>query len=118
MRKVRLKKDWPPFPANTVFEIKKGCTEEMLCSPTFGEMMPNGQLANGIIPRNWTEYNRMFDHVGGFHSWFEEINEESEHLEFIYNRLVSVHSEKENIDYMRKLKEIIDKMKTNKIKVV
>ena len=35
----------------------------------------------------------------------------SKHLEFIYNRLISVHKENRDYDYMLKLKEIITETK-------
>ncbi len=34
-----------------------------------------------------------------------------EFLQWIYNRMVNVHKENPNVDYMWKFKEIIDKMK-------
>ena len=37
-----------------------------------------------------------------------EPNKDKEHLEFIYARLVHVYHEQENIDFMIKLKKIID----------
>ena len=37
-----------------------------------------------------------------------ERNKDKEHLEFIYARLVHVYHEQENIDFMIKLKQIID----------
>lgn len=37
-----------------------------------------------------------------------ELNRDKEHLEFIYARLVHVYHEQENIDFMIKLKQIID----------
>lgn len=37
-----------------------------------------------------------------------EPNRDKEHLEFIYARLVHVYHEQENIDFMIKLKQIID----------
>lgn len=110
IRKLKLKKDWAPFPKDTIFSVKRGCADEMLCSPTFGEMMPNGQYANGMIPRTWTEYTRHFDHVGGLDAWFEVVDEDAEHLEFIYKRLIH-HGECEVMDYMTRLRKIIDHMK-------
>lgn len=112
MKKVRLKKDWPPFPKGTIFEIKRGCAgDEMLCSPTFGDIMPNGQPANGMIPNTWTKYTRLFDHVGGFSEWFELVDEKCEHLEWIYNRMIEVHGELENVDYMIKFNKIISDLR-------
>lgn len=35
---------------------------------------------------------------------------DKEFLQWIYNRLVNVHDEKELYDYMQKLKDIIDNM--------
>lgn len=35
--------------------------------------------------------------------------EELEHLEWLYNRLIQVHNENPNYDYMLRYKEIIDK---------
>lgn len=109
MKEVKLKKDWPPFPKGTIFKIKKGLIDEMLCSPTFGEIMPNGEKANGMIPRTWTEYIRHFDHVGGFAAWFEIYDEKIEHLIFIYNLLLNKGVE-ENVDFMVKFKEIINEL--------
>lgn len=37
-----------------------------------------------------------------------EPNRDKEHLEFIYARLINVYHEQENIDFMIKLKQIID----------
>jgi hypothetical protein len=37
-----------------------------------------------------------------------ELNRDKEHLEFIYARLIHVYQEQENIDFMIKLKQIID----------
>ena len=36
----------------------------------------------------------------------------SEHLQFIHNRMVEVHGENENLDYLIKLREIISTIKT------
>ena len=35
-------------------------------------------------------------------------NADKEHLEFIYGRLINVHKENENVDYILRLKKIID----------
>lgn len=113
VKRLKLKKDWAPFPKGTIFDVKRGCVEEMLCSPTFGEIMPNGQPANGMIPRTWTEYLRHFDHVGGLGEWFEEFNEDADHLDFMYGRLLN-HGENENYDYMIRFKEIIGTFRTPK----
>ena len=37
----------------------------------------------------------------------------SKHLEFIYDRLISVHKEDKNYDYMLRLKEIITETKAS-----
>lgn len=37
--------------------------------------------------------------------------QETKHLEFIYNRLIYIHNENPNVDYMLKMKDIIDKYK-------
>jgi hypothetical protein len=36
------------------------------------------------------------------------MSKTKEHLDFIYNRLLEVHGEKENVDYMLKFKNLID----------
>lgn len=38
-----------------------------------------------------------------------ELNGDKEHLEFIYGRLIEVHQERDNVDYMIRFKKIIDK---------
>lgn len=38
-----------------------------------------------------------------------------DHLEWIYHRLINVHNENRNLDYMVKFFEIIKKLKTIKI---
>jgi hypothetical protein len=38
------------------------------------------------------------------------IRERSEHLNWIYDRMVHVHGENENVDYLRKFRSIIDKV--------
>jgi len=43
-------------------------------------------------------------------------DKEIKHLEFIYSRMINVHKENENYDYMLKMKEILLKQKMlNKI---
>lgn len=38
-----------------------------------------------------------------------------DHLEWMYHRMVSVHNEKRNTDYMMKFIEIINKLKSSEI---
>jgi len=40
--------------------------------------------------------------------------QEIDHLEWMYHRLISVHKENKNVDYMRKFYEIIQSLKPNR----
>lgn len=110
VKKLKLKKDWAPFPKGTIFSVKRGCAEDMLHSPSTGNILPNGIKVTGSLDKNWVEYTRMFDYVGGINEWFEVVNERTDHLEWIYGRLIH-HGELENVDYMLKFKEIIMELK-------
>jgi len=114
IKKLKLKKDWPPFPKGTIFSVKRGCADEMLCSPTFGEIMPNNQPANGMIPRNFTEYTRHFEHVGGLSEWFDLYNEKLDILNQVYDAMIE-SGFKSDLPFMEKFMEVIDDFKQNKL---
>jgi hypothetical protein len=41
----------------------------------------------------------------------EEFHEDAEHLRWLYNRMVSEHSENINLDYMHRFAKIFNKLK-------
>ena len=63
-------------------------------------------------------YYTIIDNSGKKEEFFKErflilnlyINENKQHLQFIYDRLINIHNENENVDYMRKFKQIIYEM--------
>ena len=52
-----------------------------------------------VIPKDEQKYNMLLNDLG------------YNHLEWIYNRLIHVHGENDNYDYMIKLKEIVKLLK-------
>lgn len=44
---------------------------------------------------------------------FDDNNEDIKHLEWMYERMKSVHNENENYDYMVKFREILDNLRKN-----
>jgi hypothetical protein len=46
------------------------------------------------------------------------MSKTKEHLDFIYNRMLEVHGENENVDYMLKFKSIIDNYFSDAVKSV
>jgi hypothetical protein len=58
--------------------------------------------------------NHTYDAVLATAKWQEKrmySEEDIRHLEWLYNRLIYVHNENENLDYMIKFKLIINKFK-------
>lgn len=44
----------------------------------------------------------------------ELSKQDIDHLEWMYRRMIGTHNENENVDYMIRFREIIEKLKPNK----
>lgn len=81
-----LKKDFPPYPIGTEFTISYGIlnNEMILNTPSFGEILPNGEKIPAMSVKAYWEYARIFEKFGGWLEWFDiksktEIEEWSSH---------------------------------------
>lgn len=60
-----------------------------------------------LFGRNWLEDERIYQPTS---NQFPLSYEDRTHLKWIYNRLIEVHKENPNIDYMIRFKKIIEKL--------
>jgi hypothetical protein len=67
-------------------------------------------IKNGITHLTGKEHDGIIVAFNQYQTQAKLSSEDKQHLLWMYNRLANVHDENHNVDYMSKMKQIIDNL--------